>query len=351
MIPARRLAIFITLAATLLVAACGQNLPNAPDDSDGTEDGYEDDYGLASPAPDTDYSPDPIETSPTPSPTSSAPSWGGPPNDYRRKIGKGFLSNLLHAPKGLATAGNLLFISDGNRTSPRGSYGAVMVFDGTSEDTFTTHAGMYYERWLGESTTLMLASNVQAVAVNEQVVLASDAEGVKGFIRANPLNVLNGGRTIAPSCRDMAFAGGILYMAQTGQIVALSADTWSSAPSLNVAVRGLGADAQGKLWVVTTNRIMAYKDAQKMMDFDARGTDGTGPGATQLQDVAVDPRNGDVYALDETRVLRFSSAGNYLGTFGAGRIEQGTSIAVGADGSVYVSDAQDGEVYQYRPGS
>jgi len=350
MISARRLAIFATLAATMLVAACGQSLPSAPDDSDDLG-GYEDDFGLTSPDPNAEVTPDPIETSPTPSPTPSAPSWDGPPNDYRRTIGKGYMNNWLWAPKGLAVAGNLLFIADGNRNSLRGAYGAVMAFDGVGEDVFTTYAGMYYERRIGDSTSLMLASTAQAVAVNDQVVLASDAQGVKGFIRAIPENALSGGQAIAPPCRDMAFAGGVLYMAQTGQITALKEGTWGAAAGLNVSARGLGADAQGQLWVVTADRVTAYKDTQKVLDFDARGTDGTGPGAVQLQDVAVDPRNGDVYALDLGRVLRFNSTGKYLGTFGAGRIGQGTSVAVGADGSVYVSDAQDGEVYQYRPGS
>lgn len=353
MFPARRLAMLVTLAATLLVAACGQTLPTAPDDTDGYDDdsGYGDDLTIPTPDPDVDYTPDPSEASPTPSPSPSAPTWTGVSNDYRRMIGKGFLHNWLSAPRGLAVAGDLLFIADGNRSSLRGAYGAVLAFDGTSEDSFTTHAGMYYERRIGSSTTLMLGSAVQAVAVNDQVVLASDAQGVKGFIRAIPENALSAGQVIAPPCRDMAFAGGVLYMAQTGQVTALSASTWASAPGLNVAARGLGSDSQDRLWVVTADRISAYKDGQKVMDFDGRGTDQTGPGASNLQDVAVDPRNGDVYALDQGRVLRFDSAGKYLGTFGSGRIGQGASIAVGAEGSVYVSDAQDGEVYQYRPGN
>lgn len=350
MIRSRRLAIFLSLAATLLVAACGQGLPSAPDESDDL-DGYEDDYGLASPDPNAETSPDPSEASPTPSPTPSAPSWEGPPNEFHRKIGKGDKFNWLWAPRGLAMAGNLLFIADGNRSSLRGAYGAVMAFDGTGKDVSTSYAGMYYERQVSYGTTHMLTSSLQAVAVNDEVVLGSDSQGVKGFIRAIPLNALNGGQPIAPPCRDMAFAGGVLYMAQTGQITALSAKTWAGAQGLNLAARGLGADAQDRLWVVTADRITAYKDAQKVMDFDARGTTGTGPGAVQLQDVAVDPRNGDVYALDQTQVLRFDSAGKFLATFGAGHIGQGSSVAVGADGSVYVSDAQDGEVYQYRPGS
>lgn len=352
MIPLRRLSIFVTLAATLLVAACGQ-LPTAPDDTDGSDDdyGYGDDFTVPTPDPDVDYSPDPGEASPSPSPSPSAPSWTGVSNDYRRMIGKGFLYNWLSGPRGLAVAGNLVFIADGNRSGLRGAYGAVLAFDGASEDSFTTQAGMYYERRVGSSTTLMLNSAVQAVAVNDQVVLASDSQGVKGFIRAIPENALSAGQVIAPPCRDMAFAGGVLYMAQTGQVTALSATSWASAPGLNVAARGLGSDTQDRLWLVTADRISAYKDGQKVMDFDGRGTNQTGPGASNLQDVAVDPRNGDVYALDQGQVLRFDSAGKYLGAFGGGRIGQGASIAVGADGSVYVSDAQDGEVYQYRPGN
>jgi hypothetical protein len=266
-------------------------------------------------------------------------------------IGKGYVSNWLFAPRGLAVAGNLLFIADANRSSLRGAYGAVMAFDGNNEDSFTTHAGMYYERRIGASTTHMLGTAVQAVAVNDQLVLASDATGVKGFIRAIPENALNGGAAIAPPCRDMAFAGGILYMAQAGQIAAIKEGTWAAASGVNVDARGLGADGQGRLWVVTATRIMAYQGGQQVLDFDGRGTDGKGPGAMQLADVAADPRNGDVYALDQGRVLRFDSAGKFLGSFGAGRIGQGASIVVGADGSVYVSDALDGEVYQYRPGN
>ncbi len=354
MIAGRRSTIFLALAVTLLVAACGQTLPGTPD---GDDTGYDDDLGTETPG--WDVSPDPSATatpdgttsSPSPTPTATASGWGGPPNDFRRTVGKGFLSSWLYAPRGLATAGNLLFIGDANRTGLRGAYGAVMAFDGTSEDAFTTYAGMYYERLVGSSYSLMLGASTQAVAVNDHVVLASDAQGVKGFIRAIPENALNAGAPLAPACRDMVFASGVLYMAQTGQVGALKEGTWTPTQGINVDARGLGADAQGRLWLVTSDRISAYQAGQRVLDFDARGTNTAGPGALQLQDVAVDPRNGDVYALDQQRVLRYDATGKYLSTFGAGRIGQGASIAVAADGSVYVSDAQDGEVYQYRPGN
>lgn len=346
----RRLTVLFGLAATMLLAACGsQGLPTAPDDYDGYDD-Y-DPGSYASPSPWTDDETPTPDPTPSASPTPSVPAWDGPPNDYRRTIGKGYLTNWLSAPRGLAVAGNLLFVADGNRPSLRGTHGAVLAFDGASEDAFTAYAGMYYERRNGSSTTFMLGSGVEAVAVTDSLVLASDAQGVKGFIRAIPENAVLGGTPIAPPCRDMAIVGGVLYMAQAGQVAAIKEGTWEAAQGLNLDARGLGADAQGRLWTVTSDRISAYQGTQRVLDFDARGTDGTGPGAMQLQDVAVDPRNGDVYALDQGRVLRFDSAGRYLASFGAGRIGQGSRIAVGADGSVYVSDAQDGEVYQYRPGN
>ncbi|GEM_PF-2199109 len=351
MFEVRRASIVVTLAATVLLAACGgQSLPTATDDLD---DYSGDDYdNFASPSPaasDGTASPAP-SASPYASPTPGGPVWGGTPNDYRRTIGKGFLSNWLHGPSGLAVAGNLLFIADGDRFSPRGKYGAVMAFDGMSEDAFTTQAGMYYERRIGETTRLLLGSTVGAVAVNDHLVLASDETGVRGFIRAIPENAINGGEPIAPACRDMALAGGVLYMARAGQIAALKEGTWESAPALSVDARGLGSDAQGRLWVATSGRIAAYQGGQRVLEFDGRGTDGSGPGAMQFQDVAVDPRNGAVYALDLGQVLRFDAAGTFLGSFGGGRIGHGMSIAVGADGSVYVSDSEDDEVYQYRPG-
>lgn len=349
----RRLSILLALAGTLLLAACGQMLPTAPDDAD---DGYDDGLGYdGSPYPSSDpmddWSPDPGEPTPEPSPTASAPTWTGASNDFRRNIGKGFLRNWLHAPRGVAAAGNLVFVADANRSSLRGMHGAVLTFDGMSEDSFSTFTGMYYERLMGTSTSFMLDSAVQAVAVSEKVVLASDAQGVKGFIRAIPENVLNNGLPIAPPCRDMAFAGGVLYMAQSGQVAALTEENWTAAAGLNVDAQGLGSDAQGRLWVVSANRIGAYQDGERVLEFDGRGTDETGPGAIALQDVAVDPRNGDVYALDRGQVLRFDDAGRYLGKFGGGRIGRGVSIAVGADGSVYVSDAEHEQVYQYRPGT
>lgn len=358
----RRFPILLALAATFLVAACGPSLPGgALDDYDGGADydydygdddfGYDGNYGDDGlPSPDPFASPSP-SLSPSPSPSTTAPSWNGPPNDFRRLIGKGFLSSWLYGPRGLAVSGNMIYIADANRSGLRGPYGAVMVFDGASEDSFTSYASMYYERRDGNSYTRLLNATTQAVAVNDEVVLASDATGVKGFIRAIPENALNAGNPIAPACRDMVFAGGVLYMAQPYQIAALKADTWQTTKGLDVAARGLGADPQGRLWVVTASRISAYQDGQQVMDFDARGTDGTGPTAIQLQDVAVDPRNGDLYVLDQTRVLRYDSAGKFISTFGGGRIGLGASIAVGADGHVYVSDSQEGQVYQFRPGA
>lgn len=350
--------ILLTLALSLVLAACGgEGLPTSPDDL-GTGDDLEagddlDDMDGLSPSPDPS-DPDPSASAfPSPLPTASAsgsiPSWGGPPNDYRRTIGKGFLQNWLYRPAGLAVAGNLVFVADGQRQSIRGSYGGVLVFDGASEDAFTSSVGMYHERRVGSATTTMLSPAVQAVAVTDAVVFASDDQGVKGFIRAIPENALNGGAPVAPACRDMAVLGGVLYMAQAGQVTAVSATTLEAKPGLNLDARGLGAHGT-TLWVVSGNRVQAYQDGQKGLDFDGRGTDGSGPATIQLQDVAVDPRNGEIYALDQNQVLRFDTAGKFLARFGEGRIGQGRSVAVGSDGSVYVSDAADGEVYQFRPG-
>lgn len=347
----RRTIILLSLAASLALAACGgDGLPTSPDD---LGEGTGDDYQARTDARTDPIPASPLDASPSPAPaptaTPSAPGWGGPPNDFRRTIGKGYLSNWLFRPTGLAVSGNLLFIGDGNRASLRGTHGAVLAFDGASDDAFTSHSGMYYERRIGPTTMHLLASKVHAVAVTDTLVLASDEHGVKGFIRAIPENAINGGGVIAPPCRDLVVAGNVLYMAQAGQVTALKNGTWEATPGLSVSANGLGADAQGRLWVATANRITAYQAGQKVLEFDGKGTDGSGPGATQFQDVAVDGRTGEVYALDQGQVLRFDGAGKFLARFGGGRIGLGGSLVVGADGSVYVSDRQNGEVYQFRP--
>lgn len=93
---------------------------------------------------------------------------------------------------------------------------------------------------------------------------------------------------------------------------------------------GLGTDNEGNVFVCVQNTIVKVDS-----------NDSAKPIVRQYlnkpTDVAIDPRNGDIYVLDGGEIRRFDKNGEFIVSFGAGALDP-VSIDLDEEGSLYVSD-------------
>ncbi|HEY9897953.1 MAG TPA: hypothetical protein V6D00_02120 [Pantanalinema sp.] len=330
--------------ATMCLAACGttQDLyPVVPDEP------YPSDV-YTFPSDDT-YAPD-ATASATPAPVEGeSPTGNGIalPNDFFRYVGERYLQAWLYRPRAVAAFGNDVLVADGDRTDPMGAYGALFRFDAAGSDAATPVGAPYAGL---NATGGRLARSVKGLAVTLQVVYALDDNGVYGFMRDSHAAV-NLGAPYASTGRDVAASSDTVYVARDAQISAYTVARFLpvASSSVNVAARGLGTDATGRLYAATSAGIVRYEEGREALVFDGKGSDGKGPGFEAVRDVAVDPRNGEIYALDAQAVLRFDSSGRFLSRFGTTLIQGGASIAVTQSGGVFVVDTTANKVLQFKP--
>ncbi|MBO9540531.1 hypothetical protein J7643_08070 [bacterium] len=340
----RRHALGWLLGASLCLVACGTTddlYPTVPDDpypSDVYTFPGDDDY--PNPSATSSATPAPVE--------GESPSGNGSvlPNDFYRYIGERPFVKSLYQPRALAAFGNDVLVADGNRTDPMGAYGALFQFDADGSDAALPIGSPYLTL---NGTGGRLAASVKGVAVSPQVVYALDDNGVYGFMRDSH-HAVNLGAPYASTGRDIVAAKDTVYVARDAQISAYSVVNFAPIASLsvNVAARGVGSDATGRLYAATSAGVVRYDEGQEALVFDGRGADRQGPGFDSVRDVAVDPRNGDIYALDVQAVLRFDSSGRFLSRFGTTLIQGGSSIAVAENGTVFVLDAATNKVLQFK---
>lgn len=349
-------ALTILLSLTMCLAACGsvEDVPSLTDPSD------EPDPFASMPPWDFGFD-TPSTSSATPSaapivqptlPPGTPPTNNGAalPNNFFRYIGNGYLTAWLHQPMGLATTGDLVLVADAERrTDPLGPYGGVLMFDGRAADASRPVGGLYATLATG-TLSQRLGANLRAIAAGPDVLYAMDGTGVYGFMldSRSPLNL---GRPYTASGADLAVAGPTVYVAQSGAVNAFAYGSFATdpaTPSLPVSARGLGSDTAGNLYVASATHVTRYVNGQSSLSFDGTGSDGQGPGFSELTDVACDSRNGDIYALDRRAVLRFDSTGRFLSRFGQELVQGASSIAVGAHGEVYVSDTAARRVLQFE---
>ncbi|HEY9856775.1 MAG TPA: hypothetical protein V6D05_13615 [Stenomitos sp.] len=351
-------ALIVLLSFTLCLTACG-NASDVPSltDTSSEPDPFATvppfDFGFDTPSTGSaTSSPAPI-VQPTPAPGTPPVNNGTSlPNNFFRHIGRSYLQTWLYQPAGVTTVGDFVLVADGQRkTDPLGPYGGVLMFDGRGTDASRPVGGIYMTLAAGTPPT-RLGAGMKAVAAGSDVLYAMDDQGVYGFM-LDTRNALNLGRAYTGTGSDLAVAGPTVYVAQSGAINAFAYGTFATdpaTPSLPLSARGLGSDPAGNLYVATATQVLRYTNGQSNLTFDGKGVDGQGPGFEDLMDVAADPRNGDIYALDRHAVLRFDSTGHFLSRFGQDQIQGATSVAVGAHGEIYVTDAAARQVLQFEAG-
>lgn len=335
------------LGATWCLVACGTTddlYATAPDEPY-PSDVYTfpgDDLDTTNPDATASATPVPVEGE---SPTSNGTAL---PNDFFRYIGERYVQSWLYQPRAVAAFGNDVLVADGDRkTDPLGAYGALVRFDADGSDAALPLGAAYFSL---NASGGRLSRSLKGLALSPQVVYALDDSGVYGFMRDSHYAV-NLGASYAPTGKDVAASNDTVYVAREAQISAYTVAHFApvASQSVNVAARGLGTDATGRLYAATSAQIVRYEGGQEALAFDGKGSDGKGPGFESPRDVAVDPRNGDIYALDAQAVLRFDSSGRFLSRFGTTLIRGGASIAVTDNGAVFVADTMANKVLQFKP--
>lgn len=359
------------LAAVLLIS-CGRvdAIPDYDDVEILTPPPRQDVY----PTPDPSWTPLPEPTAtpgPTPRPTPAPPGTG---SIFLGWVGSGPLDNQLVDPQGLAFAAGSLFVADAGRTGLLGKYGAVLRFDPVANRRLEIYAAR------GASTSLpvdlagvAVSTKSAGIDVVADFVWSVSPWAVFGHVADKPWP-LNLGAPYAPGGVDIAVAGERAWVAERDAVRAYKLPWWTpdeSARDLEIrGVRGIGMESPDVPWVAAGGHV--YRGAAEFEP--ATGA----PRPADPRDVAVDfrfpsaeasPQVGEtspdpsfvpapdegsgairsVLVLDRNRVLRYGPGGEFLGSLGEGRIEDGRSLALGDDGSVYVSDGATRRVFRFAP--
>ena len=126
----------------------------------------------------------------------------------------------------------------------------------------------------------------------------------------------------------------------------------------NIDPLGLAVDSAGNVYTYDgiSKKLIKFagSDGSRLLEFGPTGLNNTGEIFTAVKDVAVDPRNGDIYitgnASNGARISRFNKDGNFLRSFKDGDLSDPLKLTVDADGKIYVLDASKKGVLVFTPG-
>ncbi|HEY9765423.1 MAG TPA: hypothetical protein V6C82_03630 [Chroococcales cyanobacterium] len=272
------------------------------------------------------------ETSSTPSPQPSA-SPQEASHRFLRTIGKG----VLRAPSSIAAFNDYLLTCDDKHQDPIGNFSLAIRFgrDGNRQgDGYGPNGGRL--------------SETSAVCTNGTIVYVADKVGVFGFYGSSE-RMLNGGKAyLSGKVKDMVMTSTGLTVLGEREISFYSLASVSPSvaipsflplfPKVKATGVGLGIDKDGKVYLATSNSIVRYEEGKATATFS---------GFTDLRDVAADPRNGDLYALEGHKVLRLDAEGKTLESFGD--FLDATSLSIDRDGCVYACDRGKATIQAFEP--
>jgi hypothetical protein len=122
---------------------------------------------------------------------------------------------------------------------------------------------------------------------------------------------------------------------------------------------GLGLDSSGHVYVADglTGKVIKFSkngDGSRLLEFDGKGVNGTGQTFTAIGDVAVDPRNGDIYVLavpgSGVRIFRYNSSGNFIHSFSHTSLTSPQKMVVDSTGNILVAELSQKQVMIFAPG-
>lgn len=128
--------------------------------------------------------------------------------------------------------------------------------------------------------------------------------------------------------------------------------------NINIDPLGLAVDNEGHVYTfdAISRRVIKFSkdDGSRLLEFAPAGTNGGGENYTAVSDVAVDPRNGEIYvtgsASGTVKIFRYSPQGNFIRSFSAPDLIDPRKMTVDADGKIYVVENNKGGVLVFTAG-
>lgn len=135
----------------------------------------------------------------------------------------------------------------------------------------------------------------------------------------------------ADSAIDVAAGNGVVWFSSLRGLE--KSDSSGSSRQLISGVAasgGIGVDKEGNAYVPVRNSIKKVSPAGEVTDLISEYLNAP-------VDVAVDPRNGDVYVLDKNEVKRFDKEGQFIINFSSSALHA-SSIALDDNGALYIAE-------------
>lgn len=224
-------------------------------------------------------------------------------------------------PVGLAVSSGTLYVSaiDVGLVSRKGSIISMDASNGEGWKNVT-------KKWLGLSYGLNSGTRGMAINGSGTIMVSNDKGGI--------YNVDPGAGSIAKveagGSLDIAAGGGKVYI-HSARGLEVTDDSGEGATPTNVkSSGGIAADSEGNGYAPVQNTV------QKV------AADGT---VTTLikdylntpSDIAIDPRNGDIYVLDSGEIKRYDKNGEFVVNFPSGALDA-VAITCDEEGNLYVAD-------------
>lgn len=289
--------------------------------------------GTLSTGPDIPYPSPDFGTSPdTPNATSSveptvAPSAAptlAPSTTLLRTIG----AKELREPAGLTAFGDYVIVCD---QGPVGTSSTAIRYgrDGNRQGT-----GYGWPNAVGSPVRLAEASGV---STDGTVVYVADSQGVYGFDGARQVAFNLGNPYLPLKIKDLVQTGTQLYLLGD-EFSSYSIPAFKQTFKLSETGNGLGIDKDGRVWLAKSTSLTCYEEGKATRTIE---------NLEGIRDVAVDPRNNDLYALTSHEVLRFDEEDNVVSRFGT--FSDAVSLAIDAEGYLYVSDRGKKGIEEFGP--
>lgn len=149
--------------------------------------------------------------------------------------------------------------------------------------------------------------------------------------------------------QDIVVGNGNAYIASptTNSIIRFSTSDASNADAEfveGISPVGVALDSAGNLYVTNSNggKVQKYNSSGELdLEFDGTGKNGKGTAFSAIGDVAIDPRNGDIYVVANAggvKLFRYNQDGNFINSVSHPGLSDPDKMAIGSNGHIYVVD-------------